>query len=234
MIKKIKDIQSLKKLLGRSILMFTICIFISGCYGPRKVNSWVSDKYGTTLNSKVKIKDDYLSISSRLITKDPAASSTVKKTKHVLPLLFYWKLDYMNTCTLNPKIPINTFIATFQSYANSKGLKSKLNGQKIAITIEKMPNVFVINDKAQIVWVIYAFGWDIFSITPESSDMVVSYRILKDNSEIKKGVITTTDANKAMTHLRFVKSGTLEYFAQYDENIKAMTKKVAEKIMAEL
>jgi len=204
------------------------------CSAPRKVNTWAADKYNTTLNSQPQIKDDYFSVSSKLAINDQQPSTTVKESKGLLPLIFYWRGHYVNTVTLNPKIPINTFTIAFQSYANSKQLKQKLNGQKIELTVEQVPTIFMIDDKWQLIWLVYAFGWDIFSVLPEKNDLIVSYRIFKDNSETKKATITIADQNKSLEHLRKVKEGTWDYLNQYDEAIKSMAKKTVDKIIEEL
>ena len=213
---------------------FLFIVSLASCYGPRKVNSWIADKYGMTLNTQPKIKDDYFSVSSKLVANDQQPSTTVKESKGLLPLIFYWRGHYVNTVTLNLKIPINTFITAFQSYANSKQLKQKLNGQKIELTVEQVPTIFMIDDKWQLIWLIYAFGWDIFSVLPEKNDLTVSYRIFKDNSETKKATITIADQNKSLEHLRKVKEGTWDYLNQYDEAIKSMAKKTVDKIIEEL
>jgi len=215
-------------------LTVAICFAGASCYGPRRVSKWIEEKYGTSLNSQTKARDDYFSVSSPLVTNSQFASTTVKETKHVLPLLFYWQLDYVNTCTLNPKIPINTISSTFRSYANSKGLKQKLNGGRIELTVDAVPNVFAINDRGRVVWFIYAVGWDVFSVLPENKDMVVSYRTIKDNAETKKGTVTVSDINKPLKNLTRVREGTFDYLAQYDENIKSMTKKAVDKVIEEL
>ena len=214
--------------------IFFFLFLLTSCYGPRKVNSWVADKYSTTINTQPKIKDDYFSVSSKLATDNQQPSTTVKESKGLLPLIFYWRGHYVNTVTLNPKIPINTFTIAFQSYANSKQLKQKLNGQKIELTIEQVPTIFMIDDKWQLIWLVYAFGWDIFSVLPEKADMVVLYRIFTENSETKKGRITIPDQNKSFENLRRVKDGTWDYLNQYDEAIKSMTKKTVDKIIEEL
>jgi hypothetical protein len=225
---------TLKSLTSKWLLFFAFCTLVTSCYGPRRVNKWVDEKYGATINSQIKARDDYFSISSNLVTNAQFASTTVKETKHVLPLLFYWRVDYVNTCALNPKIPVNDFSSTFRSYANSKGLKQKLNGAKIELSVDAIPNVFAINDRGRVVWVIYAIGWDVFNVLPENKDMVVSYRIVKDNAETKKGTVTISDMNKPIKNLTRVRDGTWQYLAQYDENIKSMTKKAVDKIMEEL
>ena len=213
---------------------YIFCLLLSSCYGPKKVNKWMEDKYGTSIRTQTKTKDDYFSISSKLVTNDQAASTTVKQTKHLLPLIFYWQADYINTVTLNPKIPVSTFSSTFRTYANAKGLKQKLNGAKIEVSVDAVPNVFAIDDRGHIIWLIFAVGWDVFSVIPENKDLVVSYRVTKDSIETKTGKVIVPDMNKPLLHQKKVKEGTFDYLAQYDENIKAMTKKTADKIIEEL
>ena|SRR5436190_4330315 len=220
--------------LDKRFLVLIICSSLVSCYGPKRVNKWVQEKYGTTLSSQAKPKEDYFFISSPLVTNTQFASTTEKETKHVLPLIFYWQVDYINTCTLNPKIPVNTFSSTLRSYANAKGLKQKLDGGKIEITIDAVPTVFAIDDRGHVIWVIFAVGWDVFSVLPENKNMVVSYRIVKDNTETKKGTVTVVNNDKPLKNLKKVKEGTLQYLNQYDENIKAMTKKAVDEIIGQL
>ena len=170
-------------------LIFICSVLLISCYGPKTIDKWMEETYGTTIHSQTKSREDYFSISSKLVTSDQFASTTVKKTKHLLPLIFYWQADYINTVTLNPKIPVNNFSSTFRSYANSKGIKQKLDGAKIAISVDAVPNVFAIDDRGHVVWVIFAVGWDVFSVIPENKDMVISYQLVKDNIEIKKGKV---------------------------------------------
>lgn len=218
------------------LVLLTFTTFLSGCLGPKKIDQWADNHYGESVNVPPKMKSDYISITSGLITDDPKASSTAKQTKNLLPLIFYWQLDYMTTCTLNPKIPINTFRSTVQSYANSKGLRQKLNGQKIELTIDKIPNIFVMNDRGHLIWIIYAFAWDNITFQPDNQEMVVSYKIKKDNIETKNGVVTIPNTDKVLQlrYLQSLKKATGQYLDQYDENIKSLSKKAVDKIITEL
>ena len=213
-----------------------LTLFLSSCLGPAKINKWVDNHYGESLNASSKTKADYIAVTSPLVTADLKASETKKQVKNVLPLLFYWQFDYVNTCILNPKIPVNNFRSAVQAYANSKGLKQKLNGQKIELSVDKMPNVFVLNDRSHMVWVIYAFGWDNISFRPDNQELVVSYKITKDNVETGKGVVTIPNTDKVLG-LRFLQSvhkATDKYLDQYNENIKTMSKVAVDKIIADV
>jgi len=164
-------------------------------------------------------------------------SETEKKTSNVIPLIFYWQYDYKNICTLNPQIAVNNFTSTVLSYSN-KGLKQKLNGKRIELNIQMIPTSFAIDDKGHIVWVIvYAFSWDKLTVVPEDKDMIVSYKVFNaDNTAYKDGTITISNTDKGITLGMFqsLKKKTWQYLDQYDESITTMSKKVIDKIVAEL
>lgn len=218
------------------LVLITFTVSVSSCLGPKRINKWVASHYGANINSLPKIKNDYLSITSDLITTDEQPSSGTKQTRGFLPLIFYWQFDYVNTCRLNSKIPISTFSSAVQSYANTKGLKQKLNGQKIELVVDKIPDVFELHDKEHIVWLVYGVSWSAVSFQPDNKEMIVTYKIVKDNTETKKGTVTIPNTVKT-TGLQFLQTGkkaTAQYLDQYDETVKLMSKKVIDQIIAEL
>ncbi len=110
-------------------------------------------------------------------------------------------------------------------------------GQRIELTIDKISNTFAIDDKGHMIWLIYAFGWDVVSVQPENKDMVVSYRLFTaDNMEIKKAAITVADTNKKLFLKMYqsLKKRTWQYLDQYDANITSMSKQVVDKLVTEL
>jgi hypothetical protein len=213
----------------------TLALFLSSCL-TTKMDKWVDKKYAGTLNAPTKKAPDYLTVTSGLVTSDSKLSTTKMQVKNMLPLLFYWQMDYRYTCTLNPKIPVNTFQATMQTYANSKGLKQKLNGQKLELSVDKIPNVFALNDRSHMVWVIYAFGWDKVTFRPDNQELMVSYKITKDGVETGKGVVSVPNNDKliGLRFLQSVKKATNQYLDQYNENIKVMSKVAVDKIVTEV
>jgi len=211
-------------------------LFLSSCLTSKKIDKWVDKKYSETLTDPVKKNHDYLVVTTTLPTSDEKSSTTQKTHNSLLPLLFYWRWHITNTCTLNPKIPYNNFTNTALFYANSKGLKSKLNGRRIELEVKQMPYVFAVDDISQMVWVIYAFGWDKFSVLPVTNNMVVSYKIMEQNTQLKEGVITIPDACKPIELKMFqsIKKKTWMYIDQYNDNIAAMSKKVVDSLITTL
>ena len=115
-------------------------------------------------------------------------------------------------------------------------MKQKLNGQRIELSVDKIPNTFVVNDRGHIVWLIYGFHWEKITFRPDSKELVVSYKLIKDNAETKTGSITVANT-KNIVPLRFfqsIKRATGEYLDVYDENMKAMGKKVIDELMKEI
>ncbi|MDB5195848.1 MAG: hypothetical protein JWP88_218 [Flaviaesturariibacter sp.] len=223
-----------KSLRFYNVVFSAIFLSLSSCIGPKKINKWVDHHYGALSISKS--KNDYLTISSPLVTAGQPLSTTTKKTKNVIPLLFYWRYDYVNTCNLNPQLPVNAFSATVLPYANSKGLKQKLGGRKLELSIEQLPAMFVLNDRAHLIWVVYAFGWDNITIRPDEKNLVVSYKLTGENREGKSGKISVQNSTSVMQlhYLQSVKKATAEYLDVYDETIKAMSKKVIDQLLTEI
>jgi hypothetical protein len=218
-----------------SVLFFS-ALFLPSCITSRKIDKWVDKKIGETLPANKK-NNDYLTISTTLPIEDQKNSTTEKTHSSLLPLIVYWEWHITNTCTLNPKIPYSTFTNTAISYAGSTGVKAKLNGRRIELEVKQMPNVFALDDVSHMIFVgFYAFGWDDFSVLPQNNNLVVSYKILQENTEVKQGVITIPDASGPVNLKMFqsVKRRTWKYIDQYNENIAAMSRKAIDELITTL
>jgi hypothetical protein len=223
-------------ILKTNLSLFIICaLLLTSCLTAKKVDKQVSAIYGEKQQAQKKKQPDFISITSSLASTGDYTSTTVTKTSDVLPLVFYWSWDYKNTCTLNPQIPINNFTTTVLGMAN-KALKEKLNGQKIELSVDQIPNKFAFDDKAHLIFVIYAFGWDNVSIKAEKGDLVVSYKVFNNNSESKKGTITIPyfDDRKNLGMFTSWKKATSGYLDQYDANITLMSKLFVDKLIKEI
>jgi hypothetical protein len=217
------------------VLIFFFLILLTGCLGPKKIDKWVAEKY-IEPPAPQKKKHDQIVILSNQHFAGAELSTTVKKTSNMLPLIVYWQFDYKNTCTLNPVIAINIFTNTVLSYGNH-GLQQKLNGQRIELTIEKIPTKFAIDDKGHLIFLILAYSWDYLTILPEERDFVVSYKVFDtNNQQMKKGEVMLTGSDKPIDVQMFqsLKKKTWAFLDQYDAGIAALSKHVVDKIVSEL
>lgn len=112
-----------------------------------------------------------------------------------------------------------------------------MNGQKIELTIEKMPQSFSLIDKGGMVFlVLYYITWDDIYVEPARQEMIVSYRLLKDRVETKKGTISVEDRNRERHVKMFtsVKKNVWAYLDEYNTNIQSMSREVIDQLISEL
>jgi hypothetical protein len=199
------------------------------------MDKFVGEQYNNQIPKLDKKKTSDIIVTSAASENSTNISTTVQKTSKMLPLIIYWQFDYRHTCTLNPAIPVNSFSNTINAMAN-KGLSQKLNGKKLQLTVEQIPSVFALVDKAHIIWLIYAFGWDKIYMQPDSKDLVVSYQISGDSNNVKTGKISikSNEQNKGVRYFQSWKSALAEYLADYNANITNMTKSFVNKLNEEL
>ena len=216
-------------------LLFLAIVF-SGCLTPRKMDKWIDSKYEGMTTGKIK-SNDYLVIKTENIKPDDKISTTQKGKTKFIPALVYWHWEFSNVSTLNPYIPVSHFSAALLPYANSKGMRQKLNGQKIELTIDKAPAVFSLTDKGNMIYLgLWYVGWESIYIQPDNQELVVSYRLLKNNTEMKKGVIAIANRDQpiALKMFQSPKKMTWRYLDQYNNNIKSMSKELVDRLMVEL
>lgn len=218
------------------LLIFLLAIALSGCLTSTKMDRFVARQYGDRLPPETRKKDSLVAINSPVAVNSGYISSTASQTSHVLPLLLYWQLDYKNTCTLNPAIPIRYFTNTVLMEAPGR-LHRELNGGKLEITVDQLPHVFAFDDKGHMVWVVlYAFEWDKVAVQPQLNDLVVSYKVLQHNTVAKSGTITVEDKEKNIPvgMFRSWKNATASYIAQYNHDMVVMARAVVDKLSKEL
>ena len=230
--------RKLKFLIAKAklVLVYAIVISFTSCIGPKRMDKWIGEKYGET-TTFIKPKANYFTLTSPLITADEKTSSSTKNTRKFLPLFFYWEVDYQISSTLNPKVPLNLFITSFTNYANSKNLKQKLNGQILEMTINKLPTTFSLNDDFRdINLILLQINWEKIYVLPENTNLQITYKLLKENVEIKNGVLNIPDMNriKEKGYFKKMKTATIEYLTLYDENIKLIAKSAVDKMLGEL
>ncbi len=215
------------------LLIFSIAAF-SSCLTPKKMDKFVASQYSNQLPKARKMRADIV-VSSAVRSPSNDISATTKKTSNFLPLIVYWQCDYRHTCTLNPAIALSSFTNTLNTLT-TKGLADKLNGQRLELTVEQIPIAFSLVEKARMVWLLYAFSWGKIYMEPDFKDLVVSYKLIQDETPVKTGKISIKgDAhNKGLRFFQSWKSATSEHLADYNANITAMSRAFVNKLVEEL
>jgi len=220
------------------LLFFTASFFVvifSSCLTSAKMDRYVSSQYNDQLPKRDKKMKADIVVNSTLHSDPDIISMTKQKTSKVVPLIVYWSMDWRHTCTLNPAIPVTAFANTINGLA-TKGLAQKLNGQRLELTVEQVPNAFAIVDKSHMIWLIYAISWDKIYVEPDFKDLVVSYKLTGADSVAKSGRITVKSnaENKGIRFFQSWKSATSEHLTDYNSNLTLMTRSFVNKLMEEL
>ena len=224
----------------RRTLLLILCsvLMLTGCLTPRVADKWINKKYEGAIPKKQR-NSDYITVKMPALSEvnSDILSRSEKKHMKMIPALFYWKWDYGTISTLNQNVPASYFNSTLITYANTKRLRQKLNGQTIEFTINKLPSVFILTDKGWMVYmVLFYFGKESIFVEPVKEDVTVSYRILKDGTETKNGTITLTDRNQAQYKKMFrsVRKTFWNYLDEYNNNEQAMGKELVDRLIMEL
>lgn len=218
-------------------LAFVFMVSFSCCNYSKKMDKVIAKNYSNVPVNPLKKKSDYIFLHSNLISTDNKASNTVKGKSKFLPLLIFYSYDYSIVSTLNSNIPIANFNTSLLAYANSKGLKDKMKGRTVELSIDSIPTVFETDDKGWYVFLLLVhFGGDLITVNPERKNLVVSYSIFQDTATIKKGVINIENTDSRVRHkfLQGLNKMVFNYLSNYDENIKLMSKKVVDALILEL
>ena len=217
-------------------LAFVVFIFFfSSCLTSKKFDKFVADQYNNEIpkpdNKKRKTE---VAVASAIPSASSAISTTEPHTK-VLPLILYWKIDYRHTCSLNSQIALTNFTNTVNAMAN-KTLVQKLNGQKLELTVEQVPSQFALVEKTHAIWLIYVIHWDKIYIEPEVKNLVVSYKLMSPDNNIKTGqiVVIDTERSKNLRLFQSWKSATSDYIVNYNANVTDMSKQFVNQLNAKL
>ncbi len=223
----------------KKLLYFILLISITSltsCLNGKKLDRYVQQQFPEMQSFQKKKTNETIAITSPLITTDYKTSTSENKTVSFLPLIVYWRWEYKNTCTLNPLIPISNFSKSF-TVAVNKGLKDKLAGKRIELSIEKIPNQFALDDIGNSIFLgFYAINWENVYIKTENKELVITYKVVENGVPVKNGTIELSyaDDKKRLGMFKSWKSATSEYLSQYDLNISALAKQAADKLLKEL
>ena len=111
-------------LVKQLLFLFLVSISLMSCLSNKRLDKWVAKHYSESQQPQKKnsrnVNNNYLTVTTTMISMGDLYSTSQKTNSYLLPLLFYWKFDFRNSCTLNPQIGIDNFTTTVLAYANKK------------------------------------------------------------------------------------------------------------------
>jgi len=217
-------------LLGLIILLLTSC-------QVSRMNKLMNGRYKNQLTVVPNQKNNEISIVTTHADSIYQTYTKDAKKGEVYDLFAYAKVRNVWVYLFNPKIPVTAFTNAVFSNVN-KGLKQKLAGRHLELTIDSIPTIFYFVDHKTDGFSA-TFGAKVASIQSCScnKNLIVSYRVLGvNNSEIKKGTILIPDLNVDVPIKSFQTFETKmsKYFDDYELAIVGMAKKLIDKVLKEL
>lgn len=199
------------------------------------MDAYISDQYNNEIPRINKRKQPAEITYSSALPSAPSDISSTESHNKILPLIVYWDIEERKTCTLNSGIPLADFENAVNKLAG-KGLNQKLGGEKLELTLQQAPSTFALVDKTHAIWLIYAIHWEKVYIEPQPADLVVSYKLYKDNNVLKNGTITikNTEKNKGLRFFQSWKSAVSEHLSDYDSNVSAMSQQLVDQLEQQL
>ena len=215
----------------RLAIALLCCLSLTSCLTSKRMDTYVASQFGNELPKPKKNKAD-ITVKSVFSTANDYISTTVQKTSHILPLIVYFQYDYRHTCTLNPLIGVTDFSNNIN--AQSAKILQNLNGQTLELTVEQVPSAFAIVDKGHLL--LLTISWDRIYVEPDFKDLIVSYKLLQNNTVTKKGQIDIKnhERDRGIRIFQSWKSSVREYLSSYNSNMAVMSKEFVSQLLQNL
>lgn len=213
-----------------SILTITL---LTSCIGTKKFTGFVEPKFQDTKTSLT--NDNFTFDWTGLESKVNLVMSTKVKSQFI-PAIIYWQWNNSIKCEINPIIVGQYFQESFLQYADTLKVKEKLQGRKLELKLEKIPNSFIYTHKGNSIIFIVAYTVkDLEAIFPQKQDLVVSYKLTQNGLTIKEGKLNTSNKDQPLKNVwKSTKKFTWLYIDQFKQNTKIMTKEIVEKLITEI
>lgn len=117
--------------------------------------------------------------------------------------------------------------------ADSADLKSKLNGQKIELSILQIPNSFVYTHKEKtIIFIVAYIVSSLEAIYPDNKELKIRYRIVENDENKKTGIITIPNTELPIKNVwKSSKKFTWVYLDKYKKINEKTAKDVFENLI---
>jgi hypothetical protein len=219
-----------------ALCIVTLVLALTSCNISKKIDKWAGYHYAEKVPTKVN-SNDYISFKFESTIPDNKVSVTKRTKNQFIPALFYYQWKYETRSTLNVMLPVNNFVNSFVTAANSKKIKEKLHGATLKVIINSNPADFRYNDNGWSVFLIFgAITHSKIFVEPTSPEFEIQYSIVLPSGESKPKTVSIRNPNrqKEPRFFQSLKGAVTEYLSVSDAHVKRMGQELADKIIADL
>ena len=217
------------------VLLFVITC-LSSCVGTKRFSKFVSEKCEPAIFKETNITSNYIKFKVDNLSNQDTLVKIKRIKKQFIPAVLYWQYESTFECSIAPKAIASKICGYMESYAETVNLSQKIDGRKIEISIDKLPNSFVFTEKGYVIFLVFAYAaGGVEAIVPQNENLRISYRIFQDNNETQKGSITILNEDKPIKNFsNTMKRFTWKYLDNYDSNLNNLCEKAIDKLLIEL
>jgi hypothetical protein len=211
-----------------------IIVAMSGCIGTTRYNRYLTEGYKTSPLLNIKNSPGIV-VKLHSSISDTVPSVKTHKSQFI-PAIIFWQWQKSISCSLPEKHQANKIESYLLKYSDSLQLEQNLNGRRIEITVDDAPANFTYTNKGNVLFLFIAYATSVSeNMSPEFSDLKISYKLFKDDQVSKEGTITVLDKNEpARNAWKSTKKFTWHYLNSYENNVKAMSKEAIGKLLKEI
>jgi hypothetical protein len=219
----------------KSISLVLTIALLTSCISTKKYTGFVEPEF-QDIKDKTENKPENLTFDLSGLESLGSPVISTKLKSQFIPAILYWQWNNTIKCEIDAKIIGNSFKQNFIKYADSLGLQEKLQGRKLEIKVEKIPNSFVYTHKGNSVIFIVAYTVsDLEAIFPQEQDLIISYKITQNGAAIKEGRLNAKNKDQALKNVwKSPKKFTRVYIAQFKKNTSSLAKEMTQQIVSDM
>ncbi len=170
------------------IIFSIISVLLSSCYSAKQMNKAITKSVTEDVVRNVQVADTNIILNTEKLAQFIPSAKVTTIHNYFIPALFYWETRDLLMAEINNRTYINNFTDVLNRKAVENNFAEKLNGKKLEISIDNTPNEFYYDYKYVLIYFLFAYvystNWDIYH---KMQHLKVSYRITKDNLQLKNG-----------------------------------------------
>lgn len=208
-----------------------ILFLLTGCIGVGRYTTIVEKGLNNRPTIDTALSRSYLSVKSDGIK--PLKELKVEKIKSgCIPALLYWEFNHELRSEYDPYMQVKRFNSYLIEYCDSVNFASRLNGKKLEINVESIPNSFSYSLKSQSVILIFSYiimGHE--GIIPAPQNLAVKFKVYQNGNIYREGTYTGKGLEE-FVNMGFMSYQSMvnAYFKQNDESLKKMAQLVVKYI----
>jgi hypothetical protein len=215
------------------VILILATASLYSCISTQELESFVYMKYAQ--QSQTMRNNDYMEYDNIKLNEMDSSVKTKKLKARFIPAIIVYEWNTTIKCDLSKKQSFLTFNNYFQYYADSLNIKEKLNGQKLIISIDSIPDTFVYINEGYIENIFSAYVDASEGIYPENEKLIFSYRVVQGSNTTKSGRIEMRNVDAPLLNAwKSTKKLTWLYLDRYENNLRYNSRLAIEQLNSEL